>query len=325
MKEFAPNHIENLIAKYLVDEASSEEIRELQDWCAQSSDNQRHLDEAQLIFQKAQISEKDQFDTEAAWAKVRPQLTLDNKSSGFGIGFWGKIAAAFVLFTALSYLFYDQVSSKQEFSYLSQDQPSQVILPDQTQIALLPHSEAKVIWNTKSKTGKILLSGEATFSMDSQSDTQWLVETENLRVEDIGTVFHVVSLSERDSVEVSVLEGEVRFYSESDPGIALEAGQKGIYSKSAKQFLKGDFQSNEFAFHTKTFDFSGESLQSVVDLLSKVYQTEIQLSGPISTCQITVRFDREELETALSILAETMGLTLTSTEKGYLLSGEACY
>jgi hypothetical protein len=64
-------HIEDLIGKFIVGEASEAEIRELGEWCALSAENQKYLDDAKLIYEKSQLPSKPNFDAEVAWRRAR--------------------------------------------------------------------------------------------------------------------------------------------------------------------------------------------------------------------------------------------------------------
>ncbi|WP_111672764.1 FecR family protein [Algoriphagus litoralis] len=316
-------YIEDLIGKFIVGEASDSEIRALREWCALSSENQKYLDDAVFIFEKAQLPDQPEFKVDLAWEKVKSRISEKKPKTRFILPSWG-IAAGLVLVLAFSFLFYQQFFKPEKFLFVSENQVRTEILPDQTEISLNKSSEATIEYNARKKTGTILLTGEATISIGKEKDIQWTVEAENLLIRDIGTVFHVKAYPESQQIEVSVLEGAVQFYSQTDAGILLQAGEKGVYNKTSGSYSKTEADTNVVAFKTRSFQFDEENLQEVVDRISAVYDRKITLAGGIGTCKITVEFTEEEFDTIIGILSETMGLEVSENGDEIILSGEGC-
>ena len=316
-------YIENLIGKFIVGEALESEVRDLQEWCALSPENQKYLDDSLFIFERAQLPDLHEFDTEKAWEKVKSRISDSGTKTRFLFPVWG-IAAGLVLVLAFSFLFYSQFSKPEKFKFVSENQVMTQTLPDQTEISLNKASEVKVEYNARKKTGTIQLSGEATISIGKEKEVQWTVEAENLLIRDIGTVFHVKAYPDGQQIEVSVLEGAVQFYSQTEEGIMLEAGEKGIYDKTSGSYSKTVADTNVVAFKTRSFQFNEENLEAVVDRISAVYDRKITLAGGIGTCKITVEFTEEEFDTIIGILSETMGLKVSENGDEIILSGEGC-
>lgn len=315
-------YMEDLVGKFVVGEASESEIRDIREWCALSPENQKYLDDSLKIFENAQLSVQD-FDTEKAWENVKSKISENGTKTRFLFPVWG-IAAGLVLVLAFSFLFYNQYTKPEEYQFVSENQVMTQTLPDQTEISLNKASEVKVEYNARKKTGTIQLSGEATISIGKEKEVQWTVEAENLLIRDIGTVFHVKAYPDGQQIEVSVLEGAVQFYSQTEEGIVLEAGEKGIYDKASGSYSKAVADTNVVAFKTRSFQFDEENLQAVVDRISEVYDRKITLTGGIGSCKITVEFTEEEFDTIIGILSETMGLEVSENGDEIILSGEGC-
>lgn len=316
-------HIEDLIGKFVVGEASEDDLRDLREWCALSPENQKYLDDSLFIFEQAQLPDDRIFDANAAWKKVEGQINSKKTAHRTLFPLW-KVAAGLILVAAVSYLFYWNLAPGDEYVYVSDTEVLTRTLPDQTEISMNKASEVKVDYNARKKTGTIQLKGEATISIGKEKEVQWTVEAENLLIRDIGTVFHVKAYPDDQQVEVSVLEGAVQFYSATEEGILLEAGEKGVYDKASGSYSKAIADTNGVAFKTRSFQFTDENLQTVVDRIAEVYGKKITLSEGIGACKITVEFENEELDTILAILSETMGLEVTESGDEIILSGEGC-
>ncbi len=323
MSEHEDFYIDSLIAKYIVGEISPSEEKELKEWCALSEENQKVLDDELLIFQKANLGTDHQFDADLAWTKIQPKIQTPKKGRQVYFTPW-KIAASFLLICIFSFLIYQQITAPEEFNYLSENQVETQILPDQTKISLNRDSEVSIEYNERKKTGLIKLSGESLVSIPESKKVDWQVQVDKLFIEDIGTVFNVKAYPDSPIVEVSVIEGEVRMYLESDNGIILLAGEKGTYDKISNTFSKEEADPNVDSYSSRSFSYFNQDLASVVDQLSEVYQTNIILAGNIGACRLTVEFENEDLDTILSIISETLNLDITKSGNEITLSGTAC-
>lgn len=317
-------HIEELIGKFLVGEVSEAEAKELREWCAISPENQKYLDDARWIYEKAQLPGHPEFDSEKAWSKVNSRINPDKGKFSIFLPFW-KIAAGLVLLLGLTYLFFLLQTPAQEFLLVSENNTLIQLMPDQTEITLNRNSEIQVTYHERKSTGTIYLTGEALISIPENKKVNWRVKTGDLVVEDIGTVFHVKALPDSPLVEVSVQEGMVRFYSTNQDGITLNSGEKGIYDKSTDTFSKTTVDPNVASFKTLSLNFQEETLGNVVSKLEEVYGKNFQLEGEIASCRISVFFENEELDTILSIISETLGLEVIEDGNLIRLIGDTCY
>jgi transmembrane sensor len=317
-------NIEDLIGKFLVGEATEEETETLKKWCALSQENQKYLDDAFLIFEKAQLEDANDFDVESAWEKVEKQISGNGNKTRFFMPFWG-IAASLLLLLAFSFLFYQSYFKSEEYQLVSENQVLTQVLPDLTEISLNQNSQVEISYNERRKTGTIKMQGELLVSIPKDKKVEWTVQTGDLLIQDIGTIFHVMAYPESETVEVSVEEGMVKFYSQTQSGITLQAGERGIFNKSTQAFLKAEANPNAAAFKTRKFSFYEQELHSVVADLTAAFGKEIVLEGPISGCKLTVDFQDEDLETILSIISETMSLDVYQEGEVIRISGDGCY
>lgn len=322
MSEQEREHIEELVGKYILGEANEAEANLVEKWCLEDPENKKYLEDTQLIYERAQLPSEVNFDAEKAWTSISTQLTEEKKNPF--IGLW-KVAAAVILLATVSYVLYFNLAPGDEFVFVTENEVSSQTLPDQTEISLNRESEVKVEYNPRKKKGRIQLKGEATISIGKVEEIQWTVEAEDLLIRDIGTVFHVKAYPDSEQIEVSVLEGAVQFYKASEEGVLIQAGEKGVYDKISRQYSKVSADTNVISYKTRSFQFTEENLQSVVDLISEVYDQKIRLEGPIASCKITVDFENEEFETILTILSETMGLEISQENGEYVLNGKGCF
>lgn len=323
MSEQEREHIEDLIGKYIFGEASQIEKSQLEKWALSDPANQKYLEDAQLIFEKSQLPVEASFDADLAWTKVKPQLASKSRQLIFS-SLW-KVAASFVLFAGLAYFLYYQFAPGELQAYYSGNEVRTELIANEAEITLNKGSEMVVDYNSRKKRGVIELQGEATISISEDKKSSWLVQTGELLIRDIGTVFHVKALPDQNEVEVSVFEGEVQFYTAGEEGIHLLAGEKGVYSKVTREFVKAEANENVLAYKTRSFGFEDQSLEEVVAQLNQVYDQKIIIQGAIAQCKITVGFENEDLETILDIISETIKVDISRNGEQIVLSGETCF
>lgn len=323
MSQQEPYDIEDLIGKHITGEATAEEKQVVLEWCALSADNQKYVDHAQLIFDKAQLEDGHVYDVVAAWEKVKDKIESGRIRKLPVINLW-RIAASLLLISVLSYFLYWQFFTAEQLQLASEDEVITQALADNTEISLNKNSSVNITYNERKKTGIIKLTGEATVIITPDKKVNWVVQTDDVFIRDIGTTFNVKAYPETDFIEVSVLEGEVQFYTQTDEGILIQAGEKGLYDKSTKQFSKAEADPNVISYKTLLFTFNDIDLKSAVEQLSSVYNRKVIVSGNIENCRLTVDFANEDLDTILSVIAETLNLTVTDNGNEIVLTGDGC-
>lgn len=315
--------MDDLVGKYITEEATEQEKQLVREWCAQSVENQKYFDHAKMIYEKAQHDDGHAYDVDAAWEKVKEKINVGKVRKLPMVNLW-RVAASLLLISVLSYFLHWQFFSTEQLQLASEVEVVTQTLADNTELSLNKNSAAEVVYNERKKTGVIKLKGEATITIKPDKKVEWLVQTDELFIRDIGTTFNVNAYADNPIVEVSVIEGEVQFYSNQDEGISIKAGEKGLFDKSTKQFSKAEANPNVIAYKTLEFTFEDIALTEAVDQLSKVYNRKIVVTENIKTCRLTVSFTNESLETILGIISETLNLTVTDTGSEIILDGAGC-
>lgn len=323
--------IEDLIGKVLSNEATAEDLRAVEEWRKASPENEKYYSDMELIFSKAATNQvKIDFDADAAWKKVKSRLGNKTKKEARTVDFRPlRIAAGIVLIVAggiLAYRYFDQKPT-QTLALVSDNQVVTDTLPDASTIVLNKHSSIEFSYSPKEKVRKVKLKGEGFFDVKHQEEKPFVIETDEALVRDIGTSFNIRSYPDKDTIEVVVQSGVVQFYTVNDPGMMINAGETGIYSKRAKVFAKlPKADTNVLAYKTRVFSFHATDLRSVVEQINEVYDSHIKLANEdIAKCQLTVTFRNDELDTMIEVITETLGLTAERNDKKeIILNGPGC-
>lgn len=324
------NDMDELIGKVLAGEGSEQDRTRVEQWIRQDEQNRNYYDHLKLIFERAATATVEtQFDTDAAWKKVQQKIQTQGKvialtrpNPFFQIV---KVAAALVILAGVGYVTYQIASPPvQTLAVVSDQNTLQDTLPDGSTAFLNKRSELTFEYNPRAKTRKVVLKGEAYFSVKHEDEKPFVVEADEVLVRDIGTEFNLKAYPDKDTIEIIVTEGEVQFYTKSDSGLNLQAGDKAIYSKRTRQFTRLEKpDTNALAYKTKVFSFNNTDLLSVVNLLNDVYGSKIKLAHTgLHTCRLTANFKEDNAVIIAEVIAETMGLTITRKDDELILDGD---
>jgi transmembrane sensor len=328
--------IDDLIGKLLAGEATHEEQEIVQSWCNEQAGNQKHFDQARTIFESAaRVNVEINFDADEAWQRMRTRLKRPARGAQVEFRFmnmWqvARIAAGMAVLAVASVWTYTWLQSPApSVKVVAHASTAQDTLPDGSTAFLNKKSTISYQFDKKTQTRKVELKGEGFFEVKHEEERPFVIEAEEALVRDLGTAFNIKAYPDQDTIEVVVKEGVVQFYTANDPGINLQAGETGLYSKRSKSFtklLRAD--TNVFAYKTGVFAFHATDLRSVIARVNEVYDARISLGNEkIGDCRLTVNFTNEELETIVDVIAETLALQVERKDekrKEIILTGPGC-
>jgi ferric-dicitrate binding protein FerR (iron transport regulator) len=329
------NDIDDLIASYLVGEATALEIERVEAWRNQSVSNQKYFDQLKLIFDKAStVTGTPHFETDAAWRKLRTKLHMKGEAKTIALDtrplsayrFALRVAAGIVvlIIAGLFAFQYFSFRSTESMQVLADEKTEADTLPDGSDVFLNRQTTIEYEFNRKKNAHTAKLVGEAYFNINHSDDKTFIVEAGGVFIKDIGTSFNVKAYPDAETIEVVVEEGEVMFYSEGNAGIYLKANGKGIYNRKTKIFTVADPEPNVTAYKTKFFSFSDNDLASVIKAINDVYPGKIEIDQKLARCRLTVSFNNETLEEITAIIAETLGVSVKKSGKVFRLEGTGC-
>ena len=324
------DHIDDLIGKHLTGEASERELAELEQWISQSESNRKYFDHLQLVFDRASLPQSIQkFDVDAAWANVKLKIRKQEGKSIHLPIYWNiiRIAAVLVITFGLGFFVYQWFERPAEtIAIKAEKEIVRDSLPDGSLAVLNRNTTIRYEYNPSNNKRSVVLEGEAFFEVKHDRAKPFIIDAGEVMIEDIGTTFNVKAFPDSPTVEVFVETGEVAFYSLSDAGLNLVAGETGIYNKENRSFariLKVD--TNRLAYKTGIFTFRNTDLQSIINDLNAVYNTKVRLGNDaLKNCKLTVTFRNEQIEDIVEIIAATLTLELSKEGDEYVLNGISC-
>jgi transmembrane sensor len=333
---FDSKHIDNLIARYLTGEASKEENAQLEQWMNSSEENKKYFSDVQFAHDKTVSSHKVvKVNVEKAWENVKTQMrhvkrpnTASPTTTSFNFALWMRIAAIVILTFGISFLLYkiNISKSRNPVSVASHNITLPYKLADSSEVFLNRNSKITYSSNFGKKQREVSLSGEAYFNVKHILNKPFIVEAEGTLVKDIGTSFNIKAYAGDSIVEVFVESGQVAFFTKDNPGILINKGEKGTFTKATKTFHKiEETAQNILGYKNKVLVFQDAFLSEVVEKLNSIYQITLKINNEeLMNCKITVTFDNENIDAIVGIIAETLQLQLTKTADGYMLDGKVC-
>ncbi len=308
-----------LLSRYFGGEASEEDLRLLDEWLAESKENEVYFEKMTLIFQysiqmepmlkpnteKALVSFMDYIGKE----KEIPVKTLFQRAVPYL-----SIAASIVLLIGIT--FFITKSSDHLVELAAQNAAVEQTLYQNVDVLLASGTELK--YNPKNNRHIILEKGEATFKVNPSQEDKLKVQVGNAFIEDIGTVFTIIAHDPEESITVEVTEGEILFYTKNNAGIHVKQSEKGIFYPKQNYFEHIASIEN-----IKAIEFDATPLSEVIAILSLQYKVNITTSSQsLDKLQISVSFDpNETIDNVLDIISETLSIhVIKKSEESYVLS-----
>ena len=331
--EKSPDYIDELIGKQLAGEAQAEEIAFIESWVKENEENRKYADQCRTIFlQAASASHLQEYDTDAAWNKLRQSLKKDETRSinihrGTARQLTWRVAASIIVLIGAAIFAYRAYWMDDPVSNVIVEATGTVVsdtLPDGSDVVLNKETTLAYSFDRKTQTHRVRLKGEAYFNIHHDKANTFIVDIEGVLIRDIGTSFNVKAYPESNTIEVVVETGEVMFYTNQDSGVYLRANGKGIYDRNTNTFRIDQPESNVLSYKTKFFSFSNTDLGAVAEALNNVYDKKVVLGDNLKRCRLTVSFNNESQDEIIAVIAETLGLTVTESAGNFVLEGPGC-
>lgn len=185
---------------------------------------------------------------------------------------------------------------------------SAVKLSDGTIVWLNSESKLKYPVNFNTKCRNVYLEGEGYFDVAKQDGKNFIVNTQNIKVVALGTIFNVKSYPEDDNIEATLVEGSIKFQQNSEgedlPDIILKPDQKLTYQKEiGKASVSEVLEVKDTTFQTEKINtkasfsiekvnasnivswkdhllvFENETFEEIAKKMSRWYKMDVVIKG----------------------------------------------
>jgi len=255
--------IEELLGRYLAGDVSEEEKSEVVSWLDKSEKNRNEFELHRKIWQHSKITFSAP-DADIVFKNVLSKIDDDHEkeidSSFKTVGkqrtrtfnWVSKIAAAIVVFVTLGYFVVQ--SLEQDVSDLElkakivkqnpAGQKSKIFLPDGSEVWLNAESSISYPEKFSDSTRKVLLEGEAFFSVIKNPDKPFIVTAGDIVTTVLETSFYINAYGDKQHAYIALQTGKVTVEISNDHNsqeLYLEPREGISYDKSSRIALKEEF------------------------------------------------------------------------------------
>lgn len=293
-------------------ELTAEEQIVFDQWLAASPVNRKTYEQLERTWREglADYLQYGDAHESAAWEALQRKLGARRVKTGPparsrhmpGIGPWLAVAALVVLLAGAGWWYFGEKSPAVAYR-TGEGETKDVSLPDGTKVDLEPATRMEVAagFDRGARTVR-LLNGKAFFDVAHIAKRPFRVETDGVRVEDIGTKFTIEKTA--DSVRVNVAEGRVAFVL-IQTGESRELGPGGSLSVYTG---------------VDSMRFNDTPLADILTTLERHSGRKILLNDTsFAGKRLTLNLNGESLENSLRIICASLNLEYTLKAGVYVL------
>ncbi len=303
-----------LIAKYLGDNATSEEITKLEAWVNESPSNWSYFMKVKNIWHSLDKSvDPSAISTEEALDIVMNQISKEPPMLRFW-SYFQKAAAILIIPLILGglYLLKPNTTEKAVMAYkevfTSNGTRMAFNLEDGTKVWLNAGSSLKYPEKFTGKQRTVLLKGEAYFEVKSDECKPFIVNTTSISVKATGTKFNVRAVEHQKQIAVSLLSGKVSVFKSDAPDneviVSLKPNQHLDYNTISHQgrIEEGDLY-RYIAWRDGKLIFRNDHLSDVLDRIGEFHNIHFQCTDKkLLEYRYHITFQNESLHEILEIL-----------------------
>ncbi len=313
---------DELLIKFLLNETTAEEAKQVHEWIAASDENQRHFEQFERIWnESAALTESSNVDEELAWQKFKQKVDEKQPAQPIvrklkPITVLMRVAAVFVLCFG-AWLVYQQFGGNYT-DLASNDVVLNQTLPDGSRLVLNKNTNISYAANFKTNRKVEIKNGEVFFDVAHDRSHPFVIDINDVKVEVVGTSFNIKK--HQNNVEVIVETGIVKVKRASDE-LTLTKGER-VFLSDEKELVKTQTEDELYNYYrTGVFVASNTSLSKLAETLTEAYGTKISLSGDIKNEKIFITLPlKYSLQKNLEQLCLTLDLKMQRNQSEILLS-----
>ena len=310
MENYTDDMMDELLVKYLAEEATPPEQELVDEWVSSSEANRHYFQHFQLIWKDSQkLAATTVVNENKAWQRfqrrVKKTESAPAKIKAFG---WWRIAVSILIVAGAAWFtstLLEKGSSDAEILSITIKEVKRDTLPDGSVAVLNKHSELSYPARFKGKTRKVKLRGEAFFNITPNKEKPFIIDVNDVQVKVVGTSFNIRSVNGLTEVIVEtgivqVTKGNEVFELKAGERISLESVDTTSQKETSDDKLYNYYVS-------RTFVCDNTPLWKLVEKLNEAYGVNIRIGREeLRKLPLNVTFDDESLEVILKIISQTL-------------------
>jgi len=163
---------------------------------------------------------------------------------------------------------------------------------------------------------QVSIQGDALFDIQTNRNCPFLIETEAVIVEVLGTTFNIKTAG-KESFELSVQHGVVKATLKTTGVQTIVETGESVRLKDQQQLLKEQSDDKQhFANYSEKICFKDESLENIVHVINKISDKPISIADDsLKNREITISFNNNTVEEMVGLLCEILDLKYTDDGK----------
>ncbi|MEE9465183.1 MAG: FecR domain-containing protein [Candidatus Neomarinimicrobiota bacterium] len=329
---------DQLIASYLSDECTEEELGKIEEWLQKAPENRDYLRRYQEIWSTHKRPGKN-WNTERLWSKIEERIqTTPNVLPVWlpVVIFKGqyrmlKIAASVLLVALLSYLSYmaaaGQLFENEVYVELTVPRGTQnkLTMMDGTMVTLDAGSTLSYPDEFSGGKREVTLKGEGYFEVASDTTNPFVVNTGDAVIQVLGTKFVVRNWPLDTSIQVAVREGKVGLRSSEDrlqDAVVISGGQvAAMLENGAIQPPESVEIDRYMGWLNRDIRFDDATLEEIIFHLERWYDVDFELADTtIGSERLTLHTEKKSVESIIEMIAVLTDLSYKRSGKTIFLS-----
>lgn len=308
------NSISAIIKKYLTDRFSPKTEEKVQRWLIKDN-NAEDKESASLEYWNS-LKTSSNSETYSALNRVNQRIGYSQVQIT-RVSLYKKLSRVAAIIIALltisgGYLYYQSTQSRMIEIHVAHGEEKHLFLSDSSEIWINAGSTIKYPKEFKGDKRIVQLDGEAYFSVRRDETKPFIVNTEKLSVNVLGTKFNVKAYSYEEQITTSLTSGKVEVKIGRQSQI-LKPNEQLNFDKKTSRINVIEIQSNETdAWISGQLIFTNNSLPVILQTLERKFDVSFDISSlNLSTNKkYTVKFNkRENLEEILTVLKDVVGFS----------------
>ncbi|MRG45079.1 DUF4974 domain-containing protein [Chitinophaga sp. SYP-B3965] len=231
---------------------------------------------------------------------------------------WKQVIAAAAVITGITvagWLLIKEPISENNTVFKSKEHAiRRLLLPDSTEVVLNANSSIQYSAAYNKRDRRVTLTGEGYFKVHKDNLHPFIVITEGLETQALGTAFNIEAHKQENQIQISLTEGKVAVTLADGqfPKNILHPGQLLRYNKLTKQSTTTSFTTDVTAWTSGGLSFNGIPLKDALDRLSADFQLQLRYSPEqLAGKTVTASFSKTSWQNALSNILFAHDLTYT--------------
>lgn len=317
------SNISKIIKKYLSGRFMSDTEERVQKWIIKE-ENIEEKERASLEYwNELDVSENQ--DTYTALDRVNKRIDYDRQILTIPLyKKLSRIAAVLIPLFILAggYVYYQSTRNNLIEIKVAYGENKHLFLPDSSEIWINAGSTIKYPKQFKGNRRVVELDGEVYFSVRRDNSKPFVVNTEKLSVNVLGTKFNVKAYSNEEQVTATLTSGKVEVYANKQTHILKPNEQLTFNRKTSTIDINEVFSDETDCWLSGQLIFNDSSLKDILSALERHFNISITNNTEIPVSKLyTVKFLRNETpEEMLNILQEIIGFSYKKDNNGIVLT-----